>query len=280
VADVTDTARMRQLFEDFRPEVVIHAAAHKHVSMMELNPAEAVKNNTLGTRIIAELAGEYGATSFVLVSTDKAVRPTSVMGASKRLAEMLVQHCNSLHKDTRFIAVRFGNVLGSSGSVVPIFKDQLQSGGPVTVTHEDASRYFMTIPEASRLVLTAGAIGEGGEIMVLDMGQPVRILDLARNLIELSGFVPDDDIAIEITGLKPGEKIREELYSPGESMAVTRHPKIFVGTADDHVSIARAVQGLSEMIGNGDDEKLRQLLHESIPDSQLLEATKRDGVHL
>lgn len=272
VADITDRSRMRHIFRDYGPDVVVHAAAHKHVAMMELNPSEAVKNNTLGTDVVAELAGEYRASSFVLVSTDKAVRPTSVMGASKRLAEIVVRHHDDVFPDTRFIAVRFGNVMGSSGSVVPIFKDQVLKGGPVTVTHERASRYFMTIPEAARLVLTAGAIGEGGEVMVLDMGQPVRIIDLARNLIRLSGYA-DGDIPIEITGLKPGEKIEEELYAESDAMELTRHPKIFIGHAGDSVAINDVMAILSDVAANGDGSGIRRVLQDAISDSRLIDTS-------
>jgi len=191
VADITDPDRMESIFNRYRPDVVVHAAAHKHVSVMEENPGEAIKNNTFGTRLVAELAGESAARCFVQVSTDKAVHPTSIMGMSKRLAEMVVQQCDETYCGTKFVAVRFGNVMGSSGSVVPIFKEQIREGGPVTVTHQEATRYFMTIPEASRLVLTAAAISKGGEVMVLDMGEPVRIIDLARNMIRLSGYLPN-----------------------------------------------------------------------------------------
>lgn len=269
VANVADSDRMRSIFASCRPDVVVHAAAHKHVAMMEHNSGEAIKNNTFGTEVVAEMAGVFGASCFVLVSTDKAVRPSSIMGASKRLAEMVVQHFDEKFENSRFIAVRFGNVMASSGSVVPIFQDQVRRGGPVTVTHEDASRYFMTIPEASRLVLTAGAIGHGGEVMVLDMGQPVRIIDLARNLIKLSGYVPDRDISIEITGLKPGEKISEELYTDGEAMELTRHPKIFIGRAHGHEEIQQVLKALRPYVDDGQDDDLRRLLSDSIPDSQL-----------
>jgi FlaA1/EpsC-like NDP-sugar epimerase len=273
VADITDESRMRSVFRVHRPDVVVHAAAHKHVGMMERNPGEAVKNNTLGTSIVALLAAEFSAESFVLVSTDKAVRPTSIMGATKRLAEMVVQDLGEKYHETRFIAVRFGNVLASSGSVIPIFKDQVRRGGPVTVTHTEATRYFMTIPEASRLVLTAGAIGSGGEIMVLDMGQPVRILDLARNLITLSGYRPDHDIPISITGLGPGEKISEDLYATEEEMELTRHPKIFVGRAAPGGDMDSVLATLRLLIDQDEDQLIRQVIDRSIPDSQLMSET-------
>jgi FlaA1/EpsC-like NDP-sugar epimerase len=228
IADVCDARRMQQLFAELRPEVVFHAAAHKHVPMMELNPGEAIKNNIYGTRVVAETADRYGAAAFVMISTDKAVNPTSVMGASKRVAELFTQSL-SLRSKTKFITVRFGNVLGSNGSVIPIFKEQIAKGGPVTVTHPDMRRYFMTIPEASQLVLQAGAMGQGGEIFILDMGEPVKIVDLARDLIRLSGMTPDDDIEISFTGMRPGEKLFEELSVSSEFADKTKHPKIFIG---------------------------------------------------
>jgi FlaA1/EpsC-like NDP-sugar epimerase len=227
IADVTDGSRMERVFCDWRPSLVIHAAAHKHVPMMEANPGEAVKNNVGGTRTVATLADKFGVSRFVLVSTDKAVNPTSVMGATKRVAEIFVQALGQRSK-TRFVTVRFGNVLGSNGSVIPIFKQQIARGGPVTVTHADMQRYFMTIPEASQLVLQAGAMCQGGEICILDMGKPVKIVDLATDLIRLSGFRPDD-IEIEFTGVRPGEKLFEELATDGERAEKTTHPKIFVG---------------------------------------------------
>ncbi|HKC24881.1 MAG TPA: nucleoside-diphosphate sugar epimerase/dehydratase, partial [Thermoanaerobaculia bacterium] len=228
VGDVGDESRMRTIFGEYRPEVVFHAAAHKHVPMMERHPCEAIKNNVLGTKRLGEIAGFYGAEAFVLVSTDKAVHPTSVMGASKRVAELVVQDLTKRHA-TRYVAVRFGNVIGSAGSVVKTFREQIERGGPVTVTHPDMRRYFMTIPEAAQLVLQAGAMGQGGEIYVLDMGKPVRILDLAIGMITLSGLKPFDDVPIVFTGLRPGEKLFEELELSGEEFATTRHPKIFIG---------------------------------------------------
>ena len=226
VADVCDVRRIGEIFDAERPDVVFHAAAHKHVPMMELNPGEAVKNNVFGTKIVADAAVAAGCDAFVMVSTDKAVNPTNVMGATKRCAELYVQSLNQ--NATRFVAVRFGNVLGSSGSVVPIFKQQIALGGPVTVTHPDMRRYFMTIPEASQLVMQAGAIGKGGEIFVLDMGEPIRILDLAEELIRRSGLRVGDDIVIEFSGIRPGEKLYEELANDNEQTRPTSHAKIRV----------------------------------------------------
>ena len=228
VADVTDELRMRKVFAQHRPALVLHAAAHKHVPMMEPQPGEALKNNTLGTALVAALASEFAVTRFVLISTDKAINPTNVMGASKRLAEMVVQSMQGRPGNvTQFVAVRFGNVLGSSGSVIPIFRKQIAAGGPVTVTHPEVKRYFMTIPEAVGLVLQSATQGEGGDILVLEMGQPLKIIDVARQLIELSGFRPDIDIEIKIVGLRPGEKLVEELQHHGEQYRTTKHERIF-----------------------------------------------------
>ena len=235
VADVCDAGRINEVFQSHRPHVIFHAAAHKHVPMMEHNPGEAVKNNVFGTKVVADAAAACGANAFVMVSTDKAVNPTSVMGASKRVAELYIQSLNEApgrKRDngsrTRFLGVRFGNVLGSSGSVVPIFQKQLDAGGPITVTHPEMQRYFMTIPEASQLVMQAGAIGRGGELFVLDMGAPVRILDLALELIHRRGLRAGDDIQIEFTGVRPGEKLYEELAFENEWTMPTSHEKIRV----------------------------------------------------
>ncbi len=228
IADVCDARRIGQIFEHHQPQVIFHCAAHKHVPMMECNPGEAIKNNVFGSRTVADAARASGAAAFVMVSTDKAVNPTSVMGASKRCAELYVQSLNTEDCPTRFVAVRFGNVLGSSGSVVPIFRKQIEAGGPVTVTHPDMKRYFMTIAEASQLVMQAGAIGQGGEIFILDMGEPIKILSLAKEMIRRRGLKPGKDIAIEFTGVRPGEKLYEELACKGEQTRPTSHPKIRV----------------------------------------------------
>jgi FlaA1/EpsC-like NDP-sugar epimerase len=228
LGDVTDAPRVADTLDRHAPHVIFHAAAHKHVPLVEENPGEAIRNNVLGTRTIADAADRFGVESFVMVSTDKAVNPTSVMGATKRVAEIYVQALAQT-SETRFVAVRFGNVLGSAGSVVPIFQAQIRAGEAVTVTHPKMTRYFMTIPEASQLVLQAGAMGQGGEIFVLDMGEPVSIVDLARDLIKLSGLEPEVDIPITFTGVRPGEKLFEEIGFDAEKMDKTRHPKIYTG---------------------------------------------------
>jgi FlaA1/EpsC-like NDP-sugar epimerase len=228
IADVCDGRRISQIFVHHQPHVIFHCAAHKHVPMMECNPGEAIKNNVFGSRTVADAARACGAAAFVMVSTDKAVNPTSVMGASKRCAELYVQSLNTDDCPTRFVAVRFGNVIGSSGSVVPIFRKQIEAGGPVTVTHPDMKRYFMTIAEASQLVMQAGAIGQGGEIFILDMGEPIKILSLAKEMIRRRGLKPGKDIAIEFTGIRPGEKLYEELACANEQTRPTSHPKIRV----------------------------------------------------
>ncbi|WP_419523235.1 polysaccharide biosynthesis protein [Lentibacter algarum] len=228
IADIRDAVRMEDVMRTHRPEVVLHAAAHKHVPLMEQNPTEAVKNNALGTRAMADLAALHGVETFVLISTDKAVRPTSVMGATKRMAEIYVQSLSKKTPECRFVTVRFGNVLGSAGSVVQIFREQIAAGGPVCVTHEDMTRFFMTIPEACQLVLQAGALGESGKVNILDMGEPVKILDLARDMIRMSGFDPDKDIVVNVTGIRPGEKLYEELVLEAVGAEERVHPKILV----------------------------------------------------
>jgi FlaA1/EpsC-like NDP-sugar epimerase len=270
VADVGDKMRLRSVFSTHRPEVVFHAAAHKHVPMMEHNSCEAVKNNVIATYSLGEIAGEFGAEAVVLISTDKAVRPTSVMGATKRVAELVIQSLNSKY-ETRFVAVRFGNVIGSAGSVIPIFKDQIRKGGPVTVTHPEMVRYFMTIPEAAQLVMQAGTMGNGGEIFILDMGEPVRILDLAKDIIALSGLRPFDDIDIVFTGVRPGEKLLEELQTDEEDMTRTRHPKISIGkiVAYSPLQVSWALERLRHFSENNLERELRTFFNELLPEAQL-----------
>ena len=232
IADIRDKNQLEQIFKNYNPDVVFHAAAHKHVPLMEIQPIAAVLNNIYGTRNVADVAGAHGVDRFVMISTDKAVNPTSVMGATKRVAEKVVLGMNHTY-DTKFITVRFGNVLGSRGSVIPLFRKQIEAGGPVTVTDPEMTRYFMTIPEASQLVLQAGAMGNGGEVFLLDMGEPVKIVDLAKNMIRLSGFEPNKDIRIEFTGLRPGEKLYEELLTSEEGTNTTTHKKIFEAALED-----------------------------------------------
>ncbi len=270
MADVCDAKRMRALFAEHTPSVVFHAAAHKHVPMMEWNAGEAIKNNVFGTKIIADLADTHGVSQFVLISTDKAVNPTSVMGASKRLAEMYIQ-CKAQGSSTKFTAVRFGNVLGSAGSVIPIFKEQIARGGPVTVTHPEMKRYFMTIPEACQLVLQAASMGTGHEVFILDMGEPMRIIELARDLIRLSGFVPDEDIAIKFTGMRPGEKLFEDLSFDEEKADKTRHPKIFVGNMQlrDPAELIAKLEDMHNVVERNDPvAAIRQKLAECVPEYQ------------
>jgi len=269
VCNITDKMRVDEIFEKYRPEVVIHAAAHKHVPLMELNCGEAIKNNVVGTKVMANAADMSGATNFVMISTDKAVNPTSIMGSSKRIAEMYIQDLNGTSR-THFVTVRFGNVLGSEGSVVPIFKKQIVEGGPVTVTHPEMTRYFMTIAEASQLVLQAATMGKGGEIFVLDMGEPVKIVDLARELITLSGFKPGEDIEIAFTGARPGEKLFEELSIKGEDMLLTRHPKIAIwkNIVSDREKLHGSIGELVELAKTQDykliTEKIKSLVPEYI----------------
>ncbi|MGD0197671.1 MAG: nucleoside-diphosphate sugar epimerase/dehydratase [Solirubrobacteraceae bacterium] len=232
LADVKEEERMREVFGEQRPQIVFHAAAYKHVGLLELNPVEAIHNNTIGTRVVAAVAGDLGAEAFVLISTDKAVVPATVMGASKALAECAVEIAQKRYPATRFMAVRFGNVLGSSGSVVPIFRRQIAAGGPVTVTDERMTRFFMTIPEAVQLVIRSGSLGAGGEVFVLDMGEPVSIMELARQMIQLSGLEPETDIAIDVIGARPGEKLHEELFNPFERQQLTPAEKIWIAQRD------------------------------------------------
>ncbi len=266
IADVTDARRMEQVFVEWKPSFVFHAAAHKHVPMMEINPGEAVKNNVGGTRVVADLADKHGVGRFVMVSTDKAVNPTSVMGVTKRVAEIYTQALGHRSK-TRFVTVRFGNVLGSNGSVIPIFKQQIAAGGPVLVTHPDMKRYFMTIPEASQLVLQAGAMGQGGEIFILDMGEPVKIVDLARDLISLSGFRPDE-VPIEFSGVRPGEKLFEELSTDTEHADKTKHPKIFIGRVRATAVPSLAIDALVPLAITSTADRIRAALQAIVPEYQ------------
>jgi FlaA1/EpsC-like NDP-sugar epimerase len=266
IADVRDRERMRQVFATYRPQAVFHAAAYKHVPMMEAHPQEAVLTNVLGTKVIAEVASEAGAESFVLISTDKAVNPSSVMGATKRAAEMVVRRLNETSA-TRFVAVRFGNVLGSRGSVVPILEDQIRRGGPITVTHPDMERYFMTVPESVRLILKAASLGTGGEVFVLDMGEPVRIVDLAEALIRLSGFEPDVDVPIQFSGIRPGEKLREEILMAEEGIDSTKVEQIYrarLGIEPDPAALEQAVSHLKEAALQGDPARIRALLQDLV----------------
>jgi FlaA1/EpsC-like NDP-sugar epimerase len=269
LGDVTDSDRVDDTLERWRPHVIFHAAAHKHVPLVEENPGEAIRNNVMGTQRVADAADRCGVESFVMVSTDKAVNPTSVMGATKRVAEIYIQ-AMAQRSTTRFVAVRFGNVLGSAGSVVPIFQAQIEAGGPVTVTHPKMTRYFMTIPEASQLVMQAGAMGEGGEIFVLDMGQPVHIVDLARDLIKLSGLEPDVDIPITFTGVRPGEKLFEEIGFDAEKMDKTRHPKIFTGRLQPapFSDVRRHVESLKDCLQARDRDEVLEALTAIVPEMQ------------
>jgi FlaA1/EpsC-like NDP-sugar epimerase len=273
ITDVRDRDRLRQVFSQYRPYAVFHAAAHKHVPLMEGNVAEAVTNNVLGTKNVAELSAEFGVEHLVMISTDKAVRPTNIMGATKRVAEQIVQEIAEAHQ-RKFVAVRFGNVLGSRGSVIPTFLRQIQAGGPVTVTHPEMRRYFMTIPEAVQLVLQAGAIGQGGEVFVLDMGEPIRVLDLATDLIRLSGLEVGTDIEIRFSGTRPGEKLFEELFFDSESAIPTDHPKVL--RAKNGVlpmGLSTVVDVLVDGARKGrSDEDLRELLARLVPDFNLPES--------
>ncbi|MGE4284851.1 MAG: polysaccharide biosynthesis protein [Clostridia bacterium] len=265
IASVRDKARLESIFQEHKPEIVFHAAAHKHVPLMESNPTEAIKNNVFGTLNVVECTHKHNAKKFVLISTDKAVNPTNIMGATKRVAEMIVQ-AFSRYSKTEFVAVRFGNVLGSNGSVIPLFKKQIAAGGPVTVTHPEINRFFMTIPEAVQLVIQAGAMAKGGEIFVLDMGNPVKIVDLARDLIRLSGFEPDVGIEIKFTGLRPGEKLYEELLMAEEGLTATRHEKIFIGQPifADLKMLHGELEKLKDVIVN-ENENLNKFMETIVP---------------
>lgn len=272
IASVRDKHRLNQIFETYKPQVIFHAAAHKHVPLMEFNPSEAIKNNVMGTLNITECAKKHNVEKFVLISTDKAVNPTNVMGATKRLCEMIVQ---AMSKDSKtdFVAVRFGNVLGSNGSVIPLFQKQISNGGPVTLTHKNITRYFMLIPEAAQLVLQAGVYAKGGEIFVLDMGKPVRIYDLAENLIKLSGFEPHNEIKIEVTGLRPGEKLYEELLMDEEDLKGTKHEKIFIGKLAhfDLIELKNKIEELVQVADTGDKKELKIRLSEVVPTYKITE---------
>lgn len=263
IADIRDEKRIEYIFETQKPDLVFHAAAHKHVPLMEANIYEAVTNNIFGTRVVAEMARKYKVQKFVLVSSDKAVNPTSVMGASKRVAEIIIQNLAASTSATKYVAVRFGNVLASRGSVIPLWRQQIASGGPVTVTHPDVTRYFMLIPEAVQLILQAGAFGSGGEVFVLDMGKPVKILDLANDLIKFSGLTPGVDIKIEFTGLRPGEKLFEELLTEAEGLSRTASEKIFVGKASppEAVEVSQALARFKGYVEALDETGIRQELN-------------------
>lgn len=267
VCNITDRIRVGEIFENYKPQVVIHAAAHKHVPLMELNAGEAIKNNIVGTQVVADAADNYGTTNFVMISTDKAVNPTSIMGSSKRIAEMYVQDLSTT-SSTHFVTVRFGNVLDSEGSVVPIFKKQIAQGGPVTVTHHEMKRYFMTIPEASQLILQAAAMGKGGEIFVLDMGEPIEIMELAKTLITLSGFKPGEEIEMVFTGPRAGEKLFEELSIEGEDMQRTRHPKIRIwkNIPRDRDTLRMGINELVNIAKAQNHSQIVQKIKELIPE--------------
>ncbi len=265
VADILDTGRMEFIFGRFKPQVIFHAAAHKHVYLMERQPGEAIHNNAIGTRGLAELSVQHAVETFVFISTDKAINPTSVMGATKRLAELQIMAAGqNAAAHTRFMAVRFGNVLGSSGSVVPIFKRQIANGGPITVTHPDVTRYFMTIPEAVGLVLQSSVMGQGGEIFVLDMGQPVKIVDLARQMIELSGLKPGEDIEIKFTGLKPGEKLFEELQHRSEKLVATDHPRVWRFISD--APLNADLGDIAARLHRAEPNELKTALQQFVPE--------------
>ena len=271
LADIRDRKRLEDIFGFYKPEVVFHAAAYKHVPMLEIQPWEAITNNVLGTKNVVEVAKSFNVARFVLVSTDKAVRPTNIMGSSKRIGELIVQaHNNREGNGTRFMIVRFGNVVGSVGSVIPLFKKQIASGGPVTVTHPDITRFFMTIPEASQLILQAGSMGSGGEIFILDMGQSLKILDIAKDLIRLSGFKPDVDIPIKFIGLRAGEKLYEELITEGEGIVPTSHDKIMVlrGDGYDPERVTSCVNDLIDVSKKQDISQIKAFIKRLVPEYQ------------
>ena len=277
IADIRDQERITHLFNNHQPEIVFHAAAYKHVPMMEENPYEAITTNILGTKILAETAVSCGVEKFVMISTDKAVNPTSIMGVTKRIAEGFVQALNRVSKSTEFITTRFGNVLGSNGSVVPIFKRQIAEGGPVTVTHPDMVRYFMTIPEACELVLEAGTMGKGGEVFVFEMGDPVKIYDLAKNMIRLAGFIPEKDIKISFTGMRKGEKLYEELFVDNDKMLPTHHPKIKIGKVKQYEMgyLINAIHELHEIACHDDIQATKEELKSIVPEYTYPESAKK-----
>jgi FlaA1/EpsC-like NDP-sugar epimerase len=267
IGSITNEYRIRKVFEAFKPSIVFHAAAYKHVPLMENNPSEAIHNNVYGTKVISDLAVEYGVDKFVMISTDKAVNPTNIMGASKRIAEIYIQTLNK-HNSTRFITTRFGNVLGSNGSVIPRFKKQIENGGPITITHPEVTRFFMTIPEACQLVLEAGAMGEGGEIFIFDMGKSVKIIDLAKKMIKLSGLTLGRDIQLNFTGLRPGEKLYEELLNNKENTISTHHPQIMVAKVREYdpMIIFNQINNLIENLPAHNNFKLVGLMKEIVPE--------------
>ncbi|MDI9216983.1 MULTISPECIES: nucleoside-diphosphate sugar epimerase/dehydratase [Clostridium] len=266
IGSVRDKDRLREIFDRYNINVVFHAAAHKHVPLMEDSPKEAIKNNVFGTLNLVDISHEKGIEKFVLISTDKAVNPTNIMGATKRLCEMIIQSYNTI-SNTEFVAVRFGNVLGSNGSVIPLFKKQIKNGGPVTVTHKNITRYFMLIPEAAQLVLQAGGFAKGGEVFILDMGEPVKIYDLAIDLIKLSGLEPHRDIKIKVTGLRPGEKLYEELLMSEEGLLNTNHKKIYIGrpTFDSIDNLRKKLFDLKDILEENDEEKVKEKLKQIVP---------------
>jgi FlaA1/EpsC-like NDP-sugar epimerase len=276
IADIQDRAKLGQIFKAHAPEIVFHAAAHKHVPMMEINPEEAIKNNVVGTRNLVEAAHNNKVERFVMISTDKAVNPTSVMGATKRVAEKILKGY-ARRSSTRFVAVRFGNVLGSRGSVIPLFKKQIEEGGPITITHPKMIRYFMTIPEASKLVIQAGAYGKGGEVFILDMGDPVRIVDLAEDLIRLSGLEVGKDIEIRFTGIRPGEKLYEELLTASEGVTATRNRKIYIAKPEevDETQLCEQVAKLETSAREGKHHRVIKYLQEIVPSF----SPNRDMIH-
>jgi len=282
IGDIRNRDRLENAFKTFKPDFVYHAAAYKHVPMMELNPSEAIHNNVMGTKNLSDLSVQYGVNEFVMVSTDKAVNPTNVMGASKRIAEMYVQSLYNSIKDnpetpTKFVTTRFGNVLGSNGSVIPLFRKQIQAGGPLTVTHADVTRYFMTIPEACQLVLEAGSMGNGGEIFIFDMGKSVKIVDLAKKMIKLSGLELGKDIQIAFTGLRPGEKLYEELLNDEENTLPTHHKKIMIANVREY-DFEVVSAHISELIGMFDEQdnfkivaKMKQMVPEFLSRNSIYE---------